>query len=984
MKRTIASFLIVLQCMFFVLPMQSFALDETTTIIVHYQETEGNEKDWNLWIWPSGGEGSVYEFTEEDNFGKVATFTLSGSPDSVGFIVRTESWEKDTPNDRFIDQFDNGVAEIWVVGGQEAFTYENPNGPDSIQDEAVDLTVHYNRYEDNYDDLSIMVYADGSDMFYDLDLSSDDFGMTGQVTIDDTKDHKEIVIDIVSNGEVVESFGVKKIVNGEAAVFLVENNERVFYAEADAVYKPVVTEAKLNDTTTVLFGANMPFIADEDSLNVLVNGKKVEVSLVFDSYNDEFLMPTGVIKLKEKVAYTDELVIQIPKFDDAKVQLGDVYDTLEFNTQFTYEGDDLGPVYSDDSTTFKVWAPTAQDVNLVLYDDHKSSEGQTFEMSFESEGVWSATVEGDLHNQLYVYAVKHQNTYEDVVDPYAKGVSVNGLRSAVIDLDRTNPDDWDDAYKTNFTNPVDAIMYEIHVRDLSMHGESNIENKGLFLGFTELNTETSNGFSTGLSYIKDLGITHIQFMPIYDYGSVNEAKDDYDFNWGYDPVNYNALEGSYASDPFTPDVRINEFKQVVQTIHDQDLKVTMDVVYNHVYSLNAMAFEKLVPGYYFRKEDTGSYANGSGCGNETASERPMVRKFMVESVTYLADEYNLDGFRFDLMGLHDVETMNQVRAALDEIDPSITIIGEGWNMGNVLASDLKANQNQAHLMPGIAHFNDTIRDGLKGSVFDQLDQGFVNGKTGMSGVVYSGVLGGIQYNEYSTWGDIEPSQSVTYVEAHDNNTLFDKLNLSNPEDNFETITKMHLLADSIVLTSQGVSFIHAGQEFMRTKFGDENSYKSSDIINRLDWTRREKNDHIVQYFKGLIELRKTHDAFRMPTKEMITEQLITLQASDNVIAYQLLDANDDEWENIVVIHNANRESTTINLPNSGQWSIVVNGDKAGVETLSSFKGDSVEVDALNTMVLYYDGSSHVHIVIFILGFGVLALGILLVMKKKKK
>ncbi|MBN2795556.1 MAG: type I pullulanase [Clostridia bacterium] len=986
MKRVVAGLLILLQVLVFI-PTPLFA-EETTTVIIHYLESEGNDKEWNLWIWPAGGEGSVYEFTSEDNFGKVATAVFNTQLSEVGFIVRTDSWEKDIPADRFITQFDNGVGEIWVIGGQEEFYYENPNGPDGITDESVDLSVNYHNYDENYNQVTMT--ATVGELVTDIPVVPSDFGLAGKVHLDGTFNQPEILVTVYDQDTKV-AYSVMKIKNGAADVYFIENSDRVYYSEADADYIPKFIDAKLMDTQTIVFSTNMPFKATEDNITVTVNGETKAVgSLMTTPYNDKFISgASATLILKDKVSYTDTITIDIPKFETGHVQLGDVYDSLEFNNSYNYDGE-LGPIYSKDETVFKVWAPTARAMELRLYDDYKGNHSKTFEMSRDDQGVWSATVEGDLHNQLYRYGVMHQSTFEETVDPYAKAVTVNGSMSAVVDLDRTNPENWDENYKTDFTSPVDAIMYEIHVRDLSMHNESGIENKGLFLGFTELNTMTSNGFSTGLSYIKDLGVTHIQLMPIYDYGSVDESKDSYEFNWGYDPVNYNALEGSYATDPFTPDVRMMEFKEAVQAIHDQDLKVTMDVVYNHVFSLNAMAFEKLVPGYYFRKEDNGNYANGSGCGNETASERYMMQKFMIDSVTYLASEYHLDGFRFDLMGLHDVETMNKIREALNQIDPSITIIGEGWNLGIVLDENNRANQNQAYEMSGIAHFNDTIRDGLKGSVFDRMDQGFVSGKSGMAGIVFSGIIGGVDFDTYSTWGNIDPTQSVTYVEAHDNNTLFDKLSISNPEDDLQTIKQMHMLADSIILTSQGIPFIHSGQEFMRTKFGDENSYKSSDIINRLDWTRREKYDDVVNYFKALIAMRKAHPSFRLETAEAVNEHIKSLQASNNLIVYSINGVEDDSWQEIVVIHNANREEVSIDLPNSGTYEVVVSGPSVNLEGLYEV-GGSVTAEPLSTVVLYHvvspsvvDESDSSMLIWYLAGAIVVILAGTLIFIKKKK
>jgi len=926
--------------------MQAVA-EDATTVIVHYQETEDNDKDWNLWIWPAGGEGSAYDFTEEDNFGKVATITLPGKIDEVGFIVRTDSWEKDVSSDRFITEFNNGVGEIWVYGGVEEFYYENPEGADEITYESVKLDINYNNYDEVYDGLMAHIHfleSEGQTISFD---EITEFGAKTSLTVENTLGQSKLIVDILKDDQVIATYDVKKV-KEETEIFLVENNERTFYSIADAVYKPQINTAKLFDTMSIEIETNMPFKADVKSLRLMVNGVVRPVASILSDDINGFLSPKTIIKLAEPVAYSDEIEIIVPKFEPVGVQLGDVYDTLEFNTAYNYDGV-LGPIYSQDSTTFKVWAPTATEIKLSLFEDHKSDPTETLEMDRSDKGVWSVTVEGDLHNRLYAYEVTHGNMTEYVVDPYARAVSVNGIRSAVVDLEATNPEGWDTNYKPNFGPINDAVMYELHVRDLSMHGQAGIENRGLFLGLTELGTKTNNGFSTGLSYIKELGVTHIQLLPIYDYGSIDEAKDDYAFNWGYDPVNYNALEGSYSSDPFTPDVRIKEFKQAVQTIHNEDLHVTMDVVYNHVYSLNAMAFEKLVPGYYFRKEGE-NYANGSGCGNETASERFMMRKFMVDSVTYLADEYKLDGFRFDLMGLHDVETMNAIRSALNEIDPSITIIGEGWNMGIVLPEENKANQNQAHEMPGIAHFNDTIRDGLKGSVFDEMDQGFVNGKLGMEARVFSGIIGGIQYEDYSTWGDIEPNQAVTYVEAHDNHTLYDKLKISNPDATPQEIKQMHTMADTIILTSQGVPFVHAGQEFMRTKLGDHNSYKSSDIVNRLDWARREKHDDLVSYFKGLIEMRKNHPSFRMLTKEEIVSKLNPIKLDEQMIVYEIIN-EDDTWAHILVAFNASADPMSLELPKAGTWTIVASQGQVNEEGLSTVQ-DKLQINALDSVVMY--------------------------------
>jgi type I pullulanase len=577
-------------------------------------------------------------------------------------------------------------------------------------------------------------------------------------------------------------------------------------------------------------------------------------------------------------------------------------------------------------------------------------------MTRAENGTWTAELQGNQNGTLYTYKVKIGDSWNEAVDPYVRAVAVNGDKGAVIDLETTNPDKWT-ADKPEFGNPEDAIIYEAHVRDLTIHPESGVSDalKGKFLGVSEAGTTGPDGVKTGLDHIKDLGITHLQFIPMYDYNtaSVDETKlDTPQYNWGYDPKNYNAPEGSYSTNPYEPAVRINEMKQMIQTLHDNDIRIVMDVVYNHMFSAFESNLHQLVPGYYYRYNNDGTLSNGTGVGNDTASEHKMMRKFIVDSVAYWAKEYNIDGFRFDLMGIHDVETMNEVRKALDEIDPSIIIIGEGWDLATNLDPELKANQKNAFKMPGIAHFNDDIRDGLKGSVFDDQDSGFVNGKADMELRIKKGVVGGIPYNDDIKTFSVDPEQTVTYVEAHDNHTLWDKLQLTNPQDSEEDRKKMHKLSSSIILTSQGISFIHAGQEFMRTKGGDHNSYKSPDSVNQMDWERRAEFDAEVEYMKGLIELRKAYPAFRMTTAKEIQENLTFLDAPANTVAFWLNgSANGGKEGKIAVAYNANKAPVEIKLPEDGKWKVLVNGTEAGTQGLETIKGNTVTVPPLSAYVL---------------------------------
>ncbi|MCA1030795.1 type I pullulanase [Bacillus timonensis] len=639
-------------------------------------------------------------------------------------------------------------------------------------------------------------------------------------------------------------------------------------------------------------------------------------------------------------------------YGDPSVTNGLSVFSKEFDDAFFYSGNDLGVTYTVEKSIFKLWAPTASEASVVLYETWDGEAVLEKKLERLDKGVWAIELEGDFEGRLYTYKVKIADTWNEAADPYARAVGVNGDRSAIVDLTKTNPNNWRKE-KPNFGNATDAIIYELHVRDLSMHPLSGITNKGKFLGLAESETKGPNGIKTGLDHIKNLGITHVQLLPIYDYStdSVDETQlERPQYNWGYDPKNYNVPEGSYSTNPYEPATRINELKQLVQTLHNNGLRVIMDVVYNHVFDAFRMNFMKLVPGYYFRYNEDGTLANGSACGNDTASERKMVRKFIVDSVCYWAEEYNLDGFRFDLMGLHDVDTMNEIRNELDKIDPTILMIGEGWVLETPLPEEKKANQTNASKMPRVAHFNDYLRDGLKGSVFFEDENGFVNGKEEMELEMKRGIVGGIAYSDaIQTFAD-EPDQTVTYVEAHDNHTVWDKLQLTNPQDTIEIRKKMHKLASAIVLTSQGISFIHAGQEFMRTKGGNENSYKSSTEVNQLDWERCAENEQEVEFMRRLISLRKIHSAFRMTSADQIREHLFFEESPSNCVAYSIRNhANGNKAKHLFIIHNANREDVTIQVPSCLKWKVLF-----GEENIVYKRDKSIQVKSLSTVILSTD------------------------------
>ena len=635
-------------------------------------------------------------------------------------------------------------------------------------------------------------------------------------------------------------------------------------------------------------------------------------------------------------------------------KLAKLYDSADFTSKYTYTGDDLGNTYSKNSTKFRVWAPTAKSVSLVTYEkaDDLASSGTITAMTADVNGTWVAELSGDKNGLIYNYRVTVDATTNEAVDPYVRATTVNGVRGVVVDLSKTNPANWSKKKPAFSGKPTDAIIYELHVRDLSMDASSGIPaaNKGKYLAFTNLNT-TFSGQKTGISAIKDLGVTHVELLPIFDYASVDETSPT--FNWGYDPMNYNVPEGSYSSDPKNPMARITELKSAIQAMHDQKLRVNMDVVYNHVYTASNFSQELIVPGYWFRTDELGNLTNGSGCGNDVASERPMVRKFIVDSVKYWASEYNLDGFRFDLMGLMDIETINQVTAALKKIDPTIIVIGEGWDMGT-LAAELRANQKNISKLNGVAHFNDQIRDGLKGSVFTPADPGWATGKLAARPDVIAGIVGNTAYSAdvATKWITQSPAQSVNYVESHDNLALADKITASVKGVSPAGVAQLSHFASSVAFLSQGVPFMQAGQEFLRSKNGDENSYKSSDEVNSLKWSTKARNATTTKYFQGLIALRKAHPAFRMSTAAAVKANLKFLPTTNDVIAYSLNgSAVKDSAKLIVVIHNPNPGAASVTLPNKGKWTVLVKGSVAGTKAIEILSTNKVSVAGQTTIVL---------------------------------
>ena len=629
-----------------------------------------------------------------------------------------------------------------------------------------------------------------------------------------------------------------------------------------------------------------------------------------------------------------------------------------------YTGNDLGAVYSPKMTRFKVWAPEAESVKLNLY---KQGEGDNLIdqhiMKNSANGTYVFEKQGDCNGIYYTYTVVNHGEEQEAVDPYTKAAGVNGQRGMVINLAKTNPQGFEmDGYR-NPEHITDAIIYEGSVRDFTMDESSGVFHNGKFLGLTEANTTNHFGEATALDYISGLGVTHVQILPAFDFETVDEKNQKAQYNWGYDPDNYNVPEGSYAVSPYDGAVRIQEMKQMVLALHSRGIGVIMDVVFNHTYRRDDSNLQKIVPGYYYRSDETG-YTNGSGCGNEVASDRPMVQKLIVDSLIYWAKEYHIDGFRFDLMGVLDIDTMNVIAERLKEIRPDVYLYGEGWNGGpSSLAEEKRAFKASAKKMPGIGMFNDDIRDTIKGSVFYDDHLGFVNGGTHLENALRYGITGAVAHPQvdYDAYGSKpwakEPGQSINYVSCHDNYTLWDKLSVSCPEASEEKKKAMNRLCAAIVFTSQGVPFIQAGEEFLRSKplpekkgFA-ENSYNMPDAVNSIKWDNIHEYPDMIAYYKGLMALRKAHPVFRMQSEAEMTQNLCFLSDTpENVVAYLLKGKGaDDTPENILVIFNGNDEEILYNLP-EGKWKILVDDKTAGADgkKIISAKAD---VEPLSALVL---------------------------------
>lgn len=867
----------------------------------------------------------------------------------------------------------------------------------SAEESITTLKIHYFRYNGDYSDgWDLWVWqkapVDGAGASYSFDrvnneIVIDDFGAVATIDLTNSslKGATKIGIIIRKGDSWVKDVSTDRFIDiketNETGVidrYFVEGDKRIGSSSNDPL-GPDRTDkirfAYFKNESEIAFSLTAKLKSNDISL--IVDGEIFNSTIEVEGTN-------GLVTINEKLDFSKSYILSANFSKGQKtyqITYDGIYDSDAFNEAFGYEGNDLGATINNGKTTFRLWAPISSRVVLNIYSTGtplslggSNTKEEIIEMKKDVKGTWVYEVNESLHGKYYTYSVTNGLITNEVVDPYAKSAGVNGVRGLIVDFSKTNPKGFKyNNRPNNISNATDSIIYELHVRDLTSHSSwnGNEEYRGKLLGLTVEGTTYEN-VTTGLDHIKELGVTHLQLLPFFDHGVINEADPNAAFNWGYMPLNFNVIEGSYSTNPFDGLVRISELKQVTNTLTKNNIGLIMDVVYNHTGQSADSNFNLIVPGYYYRMNSDGSFSNGSGCGNETASERYMMQKFILDSVIFWATEYNISGFRFDLMGLHDTETMNLVATKLHEIDKNILVYGEPWNGGaSLVDTSVAADKTNLSDLNNVAAFNDEIRDGIKGSVFSTTEKGFIQGniEDSILNKVKYGVVGGVEHYQVdksflsnSEFWSASPIRTINYVSAHDNNTLYDKIVLSTSSKQKDLRDDMQKQANAIVMTSQGIVFLHAGVDFMRSKPNgeggyDSNSYASSDETNQLRWDLKAKADNLscFNYYKGLIALRKAHPAFRMTeASDVIKNVKFIYEDNPNIIAYTISNfANNDSFGTILVINaNCNKQLTTLTLP-SGEWNLVANGTKVSLESFKTYTdGSTINIFANETLILY--------------------------------
>lgn len=927
----------------------------STKVIVHYN---GDASKWALWCWPFGKGGKQYSFDKEDDYGHYAEFNIDNS-DKVGFLIKGQKdWSKDgkTKADRIVNTDDSGKVEVWYAAGKDETQVVTPSFKD------VKLKLHY--FGDEAPQ-TMSVWADdkqASKQTITLDKSETSGDKVGEITITGQDLHQ---INI-SNGKQV--YKVTPSPKGQITdVYLNDVDNLPHYTEYSARKDFILSMANMDSDHDVKIKTNVQL--SPDLVKQLLKAQNNEITKVEAINGTDNLSDTFKVTLKDSLELGVNSRIAFcgnPKAIDVRSYVR----SKDFDDKYFYANDDLGSTYSKEKTTIKLWSPIATKVTLRLYKnlDNSSQPDKTIDLTCGDKGVWSTTLtDQDYKGWAYDYRLEFADGHVTTTDdPYSTATTINGVRSVIEDVDNIKPADF--IKMPAFTKPTDAIIYEAGVRDLTADKNANVKHPGQFLGLTQEGTKTDTGYPTGLDYLKKLGVTHVQFLPMYDFGSIDEAHPSNAYNWGYDPVNYNVPEGSYSSKPADPAARILEMKEMINALHKQGLRVVMDVVYNHVYGLDKQAFDKVVPGYYFKYDDNGNMVDDIGMGNAVASQRRMVRKYIVDSVKYWAKNYHIDGFRFDTMGVLDTDTMAEVYKEINKINPGTLIYGEGWEI-KPNERPKEASYVHANLIPNVGFFGDNLRNAVIGESgsFGNARSGLAQGnltdkdKNGVShyqedaAAFVKGFMGSQGFNKHNY---LNPGQVINYSTCHDNLTLYDALKAHLPNANAAEFVKRAKLADSMIMLSQGVPLFHSGQEALRTKNGNANSYNADITVNEIDWKRVEQNKDLVSYFQKLVQLRKTCPAFRMSTYDEIKKNITPIvQGENGVFAFEIKSADSTMY----VIFNVNEKAnqfTSVDLTGS---KILLSSDDTTVGAKTILPGLSTlvikkisEKDKINDLIAHLE------------------------------
>lgn len=910
----------------------------STKVIVHYN---GDASKWALWCWPFGKGGKQYSFDKQDDYGHYAEFNIDHS-DKVGFLIKGQKdWSKDgkTKADRIVNTDDSGKVEVWYAAGKDETQVVTPSFKD------VKLKLHY--FGDEAPQ-TMSVWADdkqASKQTITLDKSETSGDKVGEITITGQDLHQ---INI-SNGKQV--YKVTPSPKGQITdVYLNDVDNLPHYTEYSARKDFILSMANMDSDHVVKIKTNEQL--SPDLVKQLLKAQNNEITKIEAINGTDNLSDTFKVTLKDSLKLGVNSRIAFcgnPKAIDVRSYVR----SKDFDDKYFYANDDLGSTYSKDKTTIKLWSPIATKVTLRLYKnlDNSSQPDKTIALTCGDKGVWSTTLtDQDYKGWAYDYQLEFADGHVTTTDdPYSTATTINGVRSVIEDVDNIKPADF--IKMPAFTKPTDAIIYEAGVRDLTADKNANVKHPGQFLGLTQEGIKTDTGYPTGLDYLKKLGVTHVQFLPMYDFGSIDEAHPSNAYNWGYDPVNYNVPEGSYSSKPADPAARILEMKEMINALHKQGLRVVMDVVYNHVYGLDKQAFDKVVPGYYFKYDDNGNMVDDIGMGNAVASQRRMVRKYIVDSVKYWAKNYHIDGFRFDTMGVLDTDTMAEVYKEINKINPGTLIYGEGWEI-KPNERPKEASYVHANLIPNVGFFGDNLRNAVIGESgsFGNARSGLAQGnltdkdKNGVShyqedaAAFVKGFMGSQGFNKHNY---LNPGQVINYSTCHDNLTLYDALKAHLPNASAAEFVKRAKLADSMIMLSQGVPLFHSGQEALRTKNGNANSYNADITVNEIDWKRVEQNKDLVSYFQKLVQLRKTCPAFRMSTYDDIKKNITPIVKGENgVFAFEIKSADSTMY----VIFNVNEKANQFT-------SVDLTGSKILLSSDDTTVGAKTILPGLSTLVI---------------------------------